>query len=152
MKYRFYIFVFLTITLVADFLFVLSLKKQFDSKDFTRLMGLVTESRVRSYTETEGGGIAISYKYVVNDYTFVSHTYRFMVNNFVESRENIVAKFPKGSEVAVFYNPQKPWDAVLSPRFGDMDYGMIKVIAILNLVSAFVIWFTWWKYLCKRVN
>lgn len=151
MKYRAFIVVLALIALVADFLFILTLKRQSDSRNFSRVTGLVTESRVRSYNETEGGGISLSYKYEVNHHVFDSHTYRFIVNTLVESKEDIVEKYPKGTEVAVFYNPQKPGEAVLSPGLGEMDCGMIKIFTILNLVAAFVIWFTWWKYMRKRV-
>ncbi|MBD3290759.1 DUF3592 domain-containing protein [candidate division KSB1 bacterium] len=54
----------------------------------------------------------IEYDYFVNDEKFHGSNY----GNIDGIAESIVANYPVGKEVTVFYNPQNPCESVLNPE------------------------------------
>ena len=69
---------------------------------------------------------AVTFKYSVNGQTFKSSRVNF---NGVKSKKWLT-KYPKGSRVAVFFDPSKPAEAVLE-NGGSTKVGMLVGVAVI---------------------
>lgn len=91
-----------------------------DSLDWPSVTGLVTRSKMEQTSRKTRGKnktdhrVDVSYEYIVDDEMFENDVVQFNQNNLSTSeKELLVSAYPKGRKVEVFYNPQKPKQAVL---------------------------------------
>lgn len=77
----------------------------------------------------------ITYQYSVNGTDYVNN--RFSRHHSLINRtsviENILAKYPVGSTVTVYYDPQNPAESFLEKGFGSATNKLLLVILLLSL-------------------
>jgi uncharacterized protein DUF3592 len=105
--------------------FVDILMDQYQAQSFPKTLGKVLSARIESHRGSKGGvsyHAAFSYRYEVNGRSYEGGRYRY--DGFpddYDSVRGIVADNPAGSGMAVYYNPDDPADAVLSPGVVSLD-------------------------------
>jgi hypothetical protein len=81
--------------------------------------GKVLESKLREVRDDDSRtwGVHIVYEYCVNGETYRSDVWRLEAgsSSFTGNAEKVIARYPAGSTVPVFYNPDAPQDALLEP-------------------------------------
>jgi hypothetical protein len=78
---------------------------------------------------------SIQYQYAVAGMSYNSWRYRYDGHPTDQASVNgIVAACPRGAAVDVYYNPNDPMDAVLSPAVDTQDVSMLFVFAPVNLL------------------
>ncbi|MEZ6047917.1 MAG: DUF3592 domain-containing protein [Planctomycetaceae bacterium] len=106
---------------VGVFLFVTALREYSESKQsrsWPCVKGTILSSQVIS-NEYKSESIYIpefSYRYTVRQKTYTGERLKIVEvhDRYKEVAEKLVAKFPAGKEVRVFYNPQQPERSVLA--------------------------------------
>jgi hypothetical protein len=125
---------------------------------WTKIRGRVISSEVKRISTTDdlqdGDTIhsvsyrpEVSYEYAVDGKTYQSHQIAILVST--SSNEGIaravVDKYPAGKEIDIYYNPDKPKDAVLeqsSPGSGWFFIGIGIFFIIIGGIGFCVIFFT----------
>ena len=110
------------------------------SASWPSVQGQVTSSVVDRSTDSEGGtsySPEVDYEYTVNDQRFSADRIKFGENSYSSRRqaEDVVARYPVGQTVAVYYDPVEPETAVLEPGVSSGSYIVIGIGAIFVLVS-----------------
>ena len=89
------------------------------SQNWPAVLGTITVSQVAISTDDDGTTYSadVQYKYVVNDRWYTAVTVNFgEYGSSSRSRvDKIVARYPPGSQVTGYYNPDDPNTAVLEP-------------------------------------
>jgi len=107
------------------------------TKDWPSTPGKVKSSRVSSQTSTrQANGIPrVNYSYEVDGKKYKNGVIvpgdMMLAGN--EYAEKIVARYPAGSDVTVFYNPNRPEDAFLE-RYSSSDTGEWPVLVGGNVL------------------
>lgn len=117
------------------------------SKDWPVAKGSVIQSKIEKRTETTGSGS--NRRKVVRSYAVVKYTYAVGNRDYQSSRiafgqsknaHEIVVRYPKGKSIQVYYDPQKPDQAVLEPgadpTFSIVFIGIGVVLALMGLAVA----------------
>ena len=113
---------------------------QFASRNYPTTTGQITHSEVTHAANSKGTifyDVNIAYRYEVGAQTFEAARFRYtpLIRCADPAwTQNIVNAHPVGSQTQVFYNPQNPADALLSPRINGDD-----LVDILNHWGLFVI-------------
>jgi len=127
-----------------DLMFGASVKHQFDSNHYPQAAGVIVQSRVYYYQADHSRSRAIvEYAYEVNGLRYTSRRYKFLSD---KPAGDIVARFPVGAQVPVFYNPQDPSLAVLSPGLDEDGREYVYFVLAMNAVALILILFVWKKY------
>lgn len=111
---------------------------QLRAQNFPQVTGYITHSAIT--TDHSGHsttyGADIRYHYEVNGQSFEGNRYRYAEGSDSDSAPagKAVARFSEGSEVSVFYNPQNPADAVLSPGLDSQNFMMLLFMTPFNAV------------------
>jgi hypothetical protein len=88
----------------------------------------------------------IEYSYEVNGRSFHGSRYRFGDMSFVDgSADSIVATYPAGAEVAVFYDPNDPAESLLRPGLMGVDLFDAMGLFVANVMALAV-----WRYLLQH--
>jgi hypothetical protein len=140
--------IFVVIGLVLLYIYFRSLAQVRASEGWSAVQGTVVESWVRrSDTTDNDGSVSSSY------YPEVRYKYQVMGNEFQGEKitfgpkgggnhyaaEKVIAKYPSGANVMVYYQPDKPNNAVLERSVSRMllVFGIILVAAGIFI---FVLW------------
>jgi energy-coupling factor transporter transmembrane protein EcfT len=124
-----------------------SYQKGLESKNWPVAKGSVTQSEIEKRTETTGSGT--SRRKVVKSYPVVKYTYSVGNRDYQSGRitfgqskdaHHTVARYPKGKNIQVYYNPENPAEAVLEPG-GDATLSIVfiglgAVLLVIGLVTA----------------
>lgn len=124
--------------------------KQFDSSHYPFTMGQVTRCAMTSNRTSKGRtiyGVDIGYRYVVNNHTYNGSRFRYICATsngsgfrFASAPSGYdwatatVKAHPAGSQIAVYFNPSNPQDAVLSPDLNGGDLMILLFLMPFNLV------------------
>jgi hypothetical protein len=135
------------ITLFAGWFLIvrglLTLLNQHDAESFPHVQGQVLSSQV-TITHGSKGRVyyhpSIHYMYNVDGRVYSAWRYRYDGRpTDSESANAIVEEHPAGSSLEVYYRPQNPADALLSPGVESGDVGLFFFVATL---VAFLLWAT----------
>jgi hypothetical protein len=98
---------------------IFDLRKAHRAKAWPVAEGRILESRLREKTDSDGTSyeVAILYEYSVNGVTHRSDVWRIRPasSSFTKASSRTVARYPVGSAVSVYFNPEDPTDAMLEP-------------------------------------
>ena len=99
----------------------------------------------------------VVYEYAVNGQRFQSRRIRFgseIGYGFRRMAENIVAKYPNGTLVSVFYDPQNPAEAVLEQSAGSSNrlFGCIVLVILGGLLVTGIFMFGGSQLLLRFTN
>ncbi len=128
-------------------LYLRNKKKTKESQNWSTTTGRITLSEVRMVTN-EGEDISsisfipkLEYEYEVNGQVFQGKRISFGSIHSFSSRqkaENFLNQFPLSSNIPVYYDPNKPKDAVLRKEMRSMTAGLvIGIILIIVMVCVF---------------
>jgi len=109
-----------------------SYKTSLQSKTWPTVNGNIIKSDIERHTGTTGEGAdkidtvheyaKIAYQYDVDGKHYESTKISFSSSSSSENAEKIVSRYPKGKTVNVYYNPEKPKQAVLVPGNSSINY------------------------------
>lgn len=112
--------------------------RQIRASGFPKTTGVVTKSSVESHRGSKGRitySAAIEYSYSVAEKQYRGKQYRFgQTSSTGGNAQEIVAAFPVGRKVAVFYSPDDPATAVLKPGLEGTDLFMAMFLMPFNFV------------------
>jgi hypothetical protein len=111
--------------------------------------GTITLSQVREDSREETFEFVVQYTYEVDGQTYQGDRYRHSTWTSDDSGEveALVARFPEGSPVEVFYRPGEPSDSLLEPGLhGDdlMELLLLTACVLTLLVGIYVAGREWW--------
>ena len=125
------------------------LKYSNESKTWPSVQGTVTKSEVGSYLKNgkNYSRANIEYNYKVDDKTFTSYKITVgdppHVNNISKAKQ-MQQKYPVGTTVSVYYDPEAPDSSALKPGIRGNDImlagitGLFFVVGILVLLSRLI--------------
>jgi len=147
------------LVLYADkHMFCGNLIRQFASREYYNVAGVVSYSQVKQITmRGKGGGskvgdiVDIGYHYKVNGQTYEGNRFRYnneLITGHIAGTlsadsiwaRNIVEHYTVGSIIQVFYDPINPAESLLSPGINGNDFLTI-FSPILPFNLGFPIWF-----------
>lgn len=113
---------------------------QYESRHFSTVKGEVLSGTVTQWTGSKGTvhyHPSLTYRYQTNGQTYVGKRYRYdghpsFYNE--DAAKQIVDAHPKGSEIEVYYNPDKPADTVLSRGLDTADLSIPFVFGSWTLL------------------
>jgi hypothetical protein len=109
-------------------------------------MGTVLMSTIERRSSGEGGYSdypVVQYSYQVNGQAYQSYKLAPGPELGGSGARKVVAKYPAGAQVMVFYDPQKPSDAVLE-RKAPAQWFMWLMLVIFDCALCGAIPFMWW--------
>jgi hypothetical protein len=105
--------------------------------------GVVSSSEVDHSTDAEGGDSyspEVTYQYQVDGQNLANNQIKFGENSYSSRRkaEEIAAAYPVGKQVTVYYEPERPDNAVLEPGVSAGSY-IVLGIGVLFIALALLI-------------
>jgi len=114
------------------------------SQSWPRAIGTITSgSIVREYSnDSTGYSVALTYEYLANGVTHTGKRIGFSRRVFSRSSraQTELERYPVNSAVIVYFNPEKPGDAVLVRNYPDSIILIVCGITILGIVMAGLAW------------
>jgi hypothetical protein len=112
-------------------------------KDWPSVSGKITGSRI-SYDDSNsktGEVPLVNYTYEVQGKTYKGNGISPGILTVAgkSSAEKVIALYPKGADVSVFYNPKNPSDAYLEKSSQRQVGGMCGIMIIVNLFMPFIV-------------
>ena len=143
------IIVFVLFILNAIFLTIIFFmrKRMATVSQWPSTMGSVIMSRIEQRSSSEGGYTnypAVQYSYQVGGQTYQSYKLAPGPEVGGTGAGKVVARYPVGAQVMVFYNPQNPSDAVLETK-APAQWLMWLMLILFDCVLCGVIPFIWWS-------
>ena len=118
-----------------------------ESTKWPSVPGVMTESSVSKTSDSQGNqneNLIVEYKYAVAGKALQGD--RVSIGNTGEAANDIVARYPKGKAVQVFYDPRHPAASVLEPGAeGAEIWAGISIICLL-LAIIFLLVAAWRKF------
>jgi hypothetical protein len=117
--------------------------RQIRSESFPTVGGTILSSEISSYQSTDSDGHTttqhkpeITFSYEVNSTTYTGSVYRFgaFSSSDRDYAEGVVAGYPEGAEVEVYYNPADPSEAVLEVGVDSMQMFLFLFLTPFNLI------------------
>jgi hypothetical protein len=138
------------ITFVVGFVILamstIAILKSISSKEWLPTGGKIIHSTIYNYSATNEANVTyrpdIAFEYRVDGEKFISDRLYYGVKimssgNWINSRK-ITKKYPVDKEITVFYNPNKPKDAVIEPGI-HFDLGAIFISSICFIALGLII-------------
>ena len=110
-------------------------------------MGTVLASSLEQRHSSEGGWVdypVVQYSYQVGGQAYQGRKLAPGPEVGGSSARKVIARYPAGAQVMVFYNPQNPSDAVLETK-APAQWLMWLILAIFDCVLCGVIPMIWWS-------
>ena len=111
-----FLFIAGAVILLLDYVIARDALQQWRTSNYLETAGTIRHSKIRIVSGGEGSSIHIEihYDYTINDERYTSEVYRFL-QRFVGERKarQIIAEFPVGKVVPVYYDSAQPQRAVL---------------------------------------
>ena len=98
--------------------------------------GKITASKVKRQHDSENGPVDyphVSYTYEVNGKTHRSSNIMAGGELGGMNVESTLARYPQGSQVTVYYDPQNPKDAVLEPGNKTVSKGLWLMLVLMDI-------------------
>jgi hypothetical protein len=128
-----------------------SLRMGLASKNWPNVRGIVKESSVEEKSESEGGVIyrpKIIYSYRVDDCDYESdRSFSWIRSGWRKRVANIVERYPQGSDVEVYFNPDNPSQAVLERGITPSSYIVGFGVCLIGLIAGIMFCLAPWLFL-----
>ena len=113
-----------------------------ESTKWPSVPGVMTESSVSETFDTQQGTtnkrVIVEYKYAVAGKALQGD--RVSIGNTGEAKNDIVARYPKGKAVQVFYDPRNPAASVLEPGAeGAETWAGVSIICLLLAIICLLV-------------
>jgi len=148
---------FLTVGIIVFVLFILNAiflaviyfmrRKMAAVSQWPSTMGTVMMSTIEQRSSSEGGYTdypVVQYSYQINGQTYQSLKLAPGPEVGGTGARKVVARYPAGAQVMVFYNPQNPSDAVLE-RKAPAQWLMWLLLVIFDCTLCGAIPIVWWS-------
>ncbi|WP_230411843.1 DUF3592 domain-containing protein [Denitromonas iodatirespirans] len=132
----------------AFYTFVFLLPRYASSRKWPSVSGEVVRSELSKKT-TRGTGTTVSkvyealveYSYMIGGKSFTSRRIEFLYlrSNSESFHQKLLSHYPLGAQVQVFYNPDKPSEAVLKPGISSGGWFLVAFLAIVLSVLGITI-------------
>lgn len=138
--FLFFALLFAALAWFVDVRFSRMLALQYQAQSFPGTQGRILSGKVVQYTGSKGRiyyRASFSYRYQVNGQTYEGRRYRYDGHPSFSSEDEanqMMLAHPPGSDVQVYYNPNDPADAVLSPSIDAQDVSLVFLFAPMNLL------------------
>jgi hypothetical protein len=144
-----FILIWSTAVLCLDGVAAYNIFKQFESSHYSVAAGRVTHSETRSHRGSKGGTsykAVIQYRFEVGGQSFAGARLRYNdVSPGFASATRMVAAYPEGAAVQVFYSPKNPQDMLLLPGINGSDLVVVLFLTPFNAVMVgFWAWGSGW--------
>ena len=109
--------------------------------------GVVVDSKVVSHPDLDNNQAmfapVITYRFKVGEDEYTSSDYGFMDLSYDNPRkaERIAKKYPVGKEITVYYNPEKPYKAVLVKKSNFLIYIPLFLGCLFALIGFAILFF-----------
>lgn len=125
------------------------LKRGKDSKSWPYVVGNIIESEVVRYSATSSRrDFLVRYEYEVSDRLYNGNKATLYTLMHKSECEELAYKFPIGTSVNVYYNPNSPFEAVLvTGGREDKKYGELIVASLAILIGISVVFAGWLEVL-----
>lgn len=134
--------IFILIGLIFFITGIINIIRGFSSKNWPSVQGKVVSSDIQIQRNTSRGPNytpAILFEYFINGTRYFSNKISFGgTSSRLISIQKTLIKYPTGSNVLVYYNPQKPQIAVLEPGITFSTIIFLLVGIILTIVGFFI--------------
>lgn len=127
------------ITMVFNVMLVSNAWQQIEALSFETEQGRILKSKLE--VESDGDGDTyrpdIEFEFFIIDDRYVSNTWKFGSDMSTGSRSNnekIVRKYPRGSEVTVYYDRDNPERAILQPGISGSELFMAWFMTPFNMI------------------
>ncbi|MBN1316445.1 MAG: DUF3592 domain-containing protein [Anaerolineales bacterium] len=124
---------------------VRSRKKAEASQTWPSATGRITEAEIKESTSTDDDDVtrvtyypAVRYEYQVDDQVYTGKRISFggIVSSSSRSKaETELARYPVDGEVTVYYNPEKPEEAVLEQKASGSKMGLVFGVVCLSIAG-----------------
>ena len=126
---------------------ILALRRSKQSESWPYTEGEVVSSHVKSRRDSDGDtsySAAVRYEYEVNGTAYVSRTISFGRKLYFgrSSAADVVAMYPVGEKVIVYYDPNHPKIATLEPGISVGSFIVLGVSAVCLVVGLWFLRFT----------
>ena len=112
--------------------------RQTKAASFPTTTGQIASSEVESHSDSDGTtyGAAITFTYTVNNTLYNSDSWRFGAwsSSDDDYAREVIARYPVGKKVTVYYDPNDPESAVLEVGVQPMDMFLLLFLTPFNLV------------------
>ncbi len=134
------------------------LTSQFRSASYPQTTGRIQHSQLRfeqggrrSFSSYE---VEVAYTYEVDGQAYQGKKYRFTstISQREEGPKRIVSELPAGKEVAVYYNPRDPAEAVLAPGTSPADFLFVHLLVPFNCFLVIFAGVTWRLARCGPIR
>jgi len=111
------------------------------SNDWPSAPGVITVSQVDSMLIKRKAKAKISYRFTVGGGSYVGSRVRFAdtTGSNRSSQEALIAPYPVGANVKVYYDPKNPKVSVLEPGGGIRGFGLIIPPLLLVVIGGFFV-------------
>ncbi len=129
-------------TVAFDVLAISGMVRQVQSAGWPSVQGTITRSEVETVRSSKSTthGLKVAYTYSVDGQRYEGSQYRSTSwrSGDREYAEGLVARFPAGATVPVYYRPGQPSEAVLQPGLEGSELFLLMLLLPFNLVALFL--------------
>jgi hypothetical protein len=106
------------------------------SNDFKKTTGNIIKAEVidksgRNPTST----FKVNYTFKVGDHSYTGHRVSFYDNNTYRGARSYAQRFPIGTEVPVYFDPQNPTESVLLPEVSWVTWVLVGISLFLMIIG-----------------
>ena len=133
--------IFIIIGLVFSITAIVNIVRGFSSKNWPTVQGKIISSDIQIQRDIRQTNYspAILFEYFINGAKYFSNKLSFSgTSSRLISIQRALVKYPVGTEVLVYYNPQKPQIAVLEPSVTFSAIIFLLVGITLTIVGFFI--------------
>ncbi len=142
------------LSLVASGYFIVQLLQVYEASSWPSVTGKVVESSVILEKKSIGKTATrqnfyfpeIIYKYTVNNKTYKNsdgytpgNKKKYLGTGSRESANSLLSKYPKGSDILVYYNPKNQKQSILSTKQHSTNYIPAAIFFIIFIFSIYMI-------------
>ncbi|AKQ68302.1 hypothetical protein A176_005214 [Myxococcus hansupus] len=126
-------------TLAGDFLAVSTVFLQAGSATWPTVQGTITRSEVETVRSNKSISYRplVAYTYSVDGQTYEGNKHRISSwsGGELEAAEAMVARYPIGASIPVYYRPSQPSTATLLPGLGNAELFLLMILLPFNLAA-----------------
>lgn len=126
-------------TVAMDYFAVSSTAQQVQSASWPSVQGTITRSEVEAVRSNKSTtyGLKVAYTYSVDGKRYEGSKYRSSAWRSGDAgfAEELVARYPLGARIPVYYRPGQPSEAMLQVGMGSAELFLLMVLLPFNLVA-----------------
>ncbi|MBC7768539.1 MAG: DUF3592 domain-containing protein [Phycisphaerales bacterium] len=126
------------LTLGGDFFAINAIRQQLRAEQFPSVTGVITQNEIEITPSSKGGSnyaARLHFAYSVDGRAYVGDRHRYGgYTASAEHAESLASRYPVGAPVIVYFNPDDPADAILSPGVDGADVFVLFFLLPFNVI------------------